>query len=97
MERTNTRKAVGTETAHTRKGRERRRFMARTIQELGPDGYTRAERELGWNRQMLRKALREVTSDLNCHDAVTLRGRKRAEAHLPSLLTASKAIVASQS
>ena len=97
MELTDTLKALLIETANTLKGSERRRFMARTIQELGAGGQRRAERELGWNRQTLRKALRELASGLICLDAVTLRGRKRAEAHLPTLLTDIKAIVDSQS
>ncbi len=29
-------------------GSARRRFMARTVRELGPGGQRRAERELGW-------------------------------------------------
>jgi DDE family transposase len=97
MELTGTLKALFIETARTLKGSERRRFMARTIQELGPGGQRRAERDLGWNRQTLRKALRELASGRICLDAVTLRGRKRAEAHLPTLLTDIKAIVDSQS
>jgi hypothetical protein len=97
MELTDTLKALFIETARTLKGSERRRFMARTIQELGAGGQRRAERELGWNRQTIRKALRELASGLICLDAVTLRGRKRAEAHLPTLLTDIKAIVDSQS
>jgi hypothetical protein len=97
MELTDTLKALFIETAHTLNGSERRRFMARTIQELGAGGQRRAERELGWNRQTIRKALRELASGLICLDAVTLRGRKPAEAHLPTLLTDIKAIVDSQS
>jgi hypothetical protein len=83
MELTDTLKALFIETAHTLKGSERRRFMARTIQELGPGGQRRAERELGWNRQTLRKAVRELASGLICLDAVSLRGRKRAEPICP--------------
>ena len=56
MELTETRKAWLIETAKTLKGYERRRFMARTVQELGAGGQRRAERELGWNRQTIRKA-----------------------------------------
>ena len=97
MELTDTLKALFSETARTLKGSERRRFMARTVQELGPAGQRHAERELGWNRQTLRKALRELTSGLICLDAVSLRRRKRAEEHLPNLLTDIKAIVDSQS
>ena len=97
MELTDTLKALFIETATTLKGTERRRFMARTIQELGPGGQRRAERELGWNRQTLRKALRELASGLTCLDAFSLRHRKRAEEHLPTLLIDIKAIVDSQS
>src|SRR5215510_15119104 len=97
MDLTNTLKTLFIETATTLKGTERRRFMARTVQQLGSGGQRRAERELGWNRQTLRKALRELESGLICLDAFTLRRRKRAEEHLPNLLTDIQAIVDSQS
>ena len=97
MELTDSLKALFIDTATTLKGSERRRFMAGTVQELGPGGQRRAERELGWNRQTLRKALRERASGLTCLDALSLRRRKRAEEHLPNLLTDIKAIVDTQS
>src|SRR5215210_5413589 len=97
MHLTDSLKTLFIETASTLKGTERRRFMARTVQELGPGGQRRAERELGWNRQTLRKALRELTSGLTCLDALTLRRRKRAEERLPTLLTDIKAIIDRQS
>jgi len=97
MELTDSLKALFIDTANTLKGTERRRFMARTVQQLGPGGQRRAERELGWNRQTLRKGLRELVSGLICLDAFSLRRRKRAEEHLPNLLTDIKAIVDSQS
>jgi DDE family transposase len=97
MDLTDTLKTLFIETANSLKGSERRRFMARTVQELGPGGQRRAERELGWNRQTLRKAVRELSSGLTCLDAFSLRRRKRAEEHLPFLLTDIKAIVDSQS
>ncbi len=97
MELTDTRKAWLVETAKTLKGYERRRFMARTVQELGPGGQRRAERELGWNRQTIRKALRELEHGLRCLDAVALRRRKRAEERLPTLLDDIRALVDGQS
>ena len=97
MELTDTRQAWLVETAKALKGYERRRFMARTVQELGPGGQRRAERELGWNRQTIRKAIRELTSGLRCPDAVAFRRRKRAEERLPSLLADIKALVDGQS
>jgi Rhodopirellula transposase DDE domain len=97
MQLTDTCKAWLVETATALKGYERRRFMARTVQELGPGGQRRAERELGWNRQTIRKAIREVEHGLRCIDAVAFRRRKRAEERLPTLLDDIKALVDGQS
>jgi hypothetical protein len=97
LELTESRRAWLIETARALKGPERRRFMARTVQELGVGGQSRAERELGWNRQTLRKGLREVEHGLTCLDAFALRRRKRAEEHLPQLLDDITAIVDAQS
>ncbi len=97
MELTETRKAWLIETAKALKGYERRRFMALTVQELGAGGQRRAERDLGWNRQTIRKAIRELESGLRCLDAVALRRRKRAEERLPTLLDDITAIVDGQS
>jgi hypothetical protein len=97
MELTDSRKAWLVETAKTLKGYERRRFMARTVQELGPGGQRRAERELGWNRQTIRKASHELETGLRCLGAVALRRRKRAEERLPKLLNDITALVDAQS
>src|SRR5205085_11450701 len=51
----------------------------------------------GWGRMTIRKGLRELDSGVACIDGFTLRGRKRAEDHLPHLLTDIQAIVDSQS
>ena len=71
--------------------------MARTVQELGSGGQQRAARELGWGRMTIRKGMRELDSGIACIDAFRLRGRKRAEDHLPNLLTDIQAIVDNQS
>jgi len=97
MELTDSLKALFIETAATLRGSERRRFMARTVQELGPGGQRRAERELGWCRGTIRKGQHELTSGFTCADAYHARGRQRAEAHLPTLLADITAIVDSQS
>jgi hypothetical protein len=80
-------------TAASLGGADRRLFMARTVRMLGPDGQRRAERELGWNRVTIRKGTHELDSGIRCADAFCLRGRKRAEEHLPKLLGDIKAIV----
>jgi hypothetical protein len=83
-------------TADALRGADRRLFMARTVQLLGPHGQRRAERDLGWNRVTIRKGLHELASGVPCVDAFCLRGRKRAEEHLPNLLPDIKAIVDGQ-
>src|SRR5690349_17131032 len=97
MELTDSLKALFIETAHTLKGSARRLFLARTVKELGPGGQRRAERELGWNRETIRKGTQELDSGLICLDNFAARGRKKAEDHLPNLLTDIAAIVDSQS
>src|SRR5262245_41491025 len=90
-------KALFIETAHTLKGSARRLFMARTVKELGRGGQRRAERELGWNRETIRKGMCELQSGLICLDNFAARGRKKAEEHLPNLLTDIAALVDGQS
>lgn len=97
MDLTASLKSLFIETAKSLKGSARRLFMARTVQELGPGGQRRAERELGWNRQTIRKGMRELERGVVCLDNFAARGRKRAEAHLPNLLTDMAAIVDCQS
>jgi hypothetical protein len=83
-------------TADSLRGVDRRLFLARTVRMLGADGQRRAERELGWNRVTIRKGMHELSSGIRCVDAFCLRGRKRAEEHLPNLLSDIKAIVDAQ-
>ena len=97
MELTDSLKSLFIDTAKTLKGAERRLFMARTVKELGRGGQRRAEREFGWNRETIRKGMHELESGVVCLDNFAARGRKRAEEHLPNLLTDMAAIVDSQS
>lgn len=84
-------------TAKSLKGSARRLFMARTVKELGPGGQQRAARAFGWGRMTIRKGMHELDHHLVCVDAFALRGRNRAEEHLPHLLTDIQAIVDAQS
>ena len=90
-------KSMFIETAKNLKGHERRRFMALTVKELGKGGQRLAERELGWNRDLIRKGTREVETGIICLDAFQARGRKKVEDKLPNLLEDIKSIVDSQS
>src|ERR687886_759260 len=93
MELTDALKELFIETAKIQKGSARRVFMARTVKELGVGGQRRAERELGWSRAIIRKGTREFESGIPIQDNFAARGRKRAEVHLPHLLTDIAAIV----
>ena len=90
-------KAVLKYAADELKGSARRIFMAKTVKELGPGGQRRAEQELGWNRCTIRKGMHELDSGFKCLDAFGLRGRKKAEDHLPLLLKDIQAVVEPQS
>src|SRR4029453_15657203 len=97
MELTDSLKALFVDTARSLKGSARRLFMARTVKELGSGGQRCAERELGWSRVTIRKGTHELASGFTCLDAFSARGRKRAEDHLPALLSDIQTIVDSQS
>jgi len=97
MELTDSLKGLLQDAAKQLKGSARRLFMARTVKQLGPGGQRRAARDLGWNRVTIRKGTRELESGFAIVDAFALRGRKRAEEHLPNLLADLTAIVDGQS
>lgn len=71
--------------------------MARVVKLLGAGGQSQAKRELGWDRDTIRKGIHELESGLHCIDAYGARGRKRAEDHLPNLLKDIQDIVDGQS
>ena len=86
MELTEGFKANIIETAKVLRGHERRLFLARTAQALGNGGQRLAETEFGWSRVTIRKGMHELRSGITCCDALSLRGRARAEEKLPHLL-----------
>lgn len=79
--------------AKVMKGSERRLFMARVVRMLGRGGQVYAEAEMKWNRRTIRKGLQELESGIVQEDNFKARGRKRAEEHLPNLLTDIREIV----
>jgi hypothetical protein len=97
MELTETLKEIFIETAGALKGNARRAFMAQVVKALGKGGQRRAELELGWHRRTIRKGMHEVESGFQCYENFSVRGRKRAEHHLPHLLDDIKAIAEAES
>jgi len=97
IELTNEQRDLYQTTAKSLKGHERRVFMARVVKMLGKGGQSQAKRELGWDRDTIRKGLHELDSGMAWLDAYNARGRKRAEERLPNLLTDIQAIVDGQS
>ena len=85
--------AVYKQTANALKGRERRLFMAQIVKMLGPGGQRQAERELGWNRGTIRKAMGELDSGKLIEDRFTARGRRSIENKLPELLADIQALL----
>ncbi len=81
------------ETRSKLKGYDRRRFMAQIVMALGRGGQRRAQRELGWNRNVIIKGIKEFKSNIRCIDNYKARGRKPAEHHLPKLLEDIASIV----
>lgn len=90
-------KKLLTETVFELKGAAKRKFMAKTVSELGRGGQRLVERELGWNRSSIRKGIKELKSGITCVENYSARGRYKAEEHLPNLLEDIKNIVDSQS
>ena len=97
LQLTDSLKALLMETAAVLKGAERRQFMAKTVNELGRGGQSRAERELGWNRGLIRKGQHELETGVTCLDGFKQRGRKRIESRLPNLLDDITNVVDGQS
>jgi hypothetical protein len=90
-------KATLHETQATLHGYARRHFMAKIVETVFGGKPSHAERELGWNRVTLRKALQELHGEFCYIDHYHQRGRKKSEEHLPNLLDDICAIVDSQS
>lgn len=74
------------ETRASLSGYKRRHFMAQVVETMLDGSPMRAEKELGWNRVTLAKALDELRGGFCGIEQYHLRGRKRSEEHWPALL-----------
>ncbi len=78
-------KSLWKERAKLLKGTERRQYMAKVVNQLGWGGQSWVQRELGWNRETIRKGQGEVKSGKAIRDAFEQRGRKAIEEQMPEL------------
>jgi len=97
MELTDDLKTLFVETAEQLQGWARRTFMAKVVNLLGKGGQRRAEAELSWCRDTIRKGQREIEGGFCYIDRLSDRGRKPAEEHLPNLLEDIESIAEGQS
>jgi hypothetical protein len=80
------------ETAKQLKGYQKRAYMARVVKALGRGGQRYAGRELGWNRNTIRKGACELATGFTCYDNYRARGRRCTSERLPNLSTDIQAI-----
>lgn len=92
MELTEAFKDIFIETAQELKGYASRVFKAKVVKGLGQGGQRRAEKDLGWNRGVIRKGMAELAGNFAYLDNFRARGRKPAESYLPNLLADIKGI-----
>lgn len=85
------------ETQASLSGYHRRHFMAQVVKSMCAGKMSQAERELGWNRVTLSKALAELEGGFCYIERYHERGRKKAEDRLPNLLDDLRQIVDGES
>ncbi len=86
MEMTNEIRELLNETRENLSGYARRHFMAQTVKTMCDGNGRKAARELGWNRETIRKGLEELEGGFCYIDRQFKSGRKKAEEILPNLL-----------
>lgn len=79
-------KTILKETANELAGYEKRHFMSKVVTELYKGNARETNRELGWNRSTLKKALAEWNGQFCLLARFRERGRKPIENELPNLL-----------
>jgi hypothetical protein len=87
-------KVMFNEVADVLLGAARRRFMARLVGELGKGGQRAAERELGWDRDTIRKGQVELRTGVEIPDGrANNRAKTLEERSFPDLRADLDAIV----
>ncbi len=94
IELTDSVKKLFLDTASQLKGAAMRRFQAQIVMELGYGGQLLAQKELGWDRNTIRKGIKELSSGITCVDNYSAKGRYKAEEreHLTFLQRGKKSV-----
>lgn len=79
------------------KGHARRVFMAQVARDLGRGGQRQAQAQLGWSRDTIRKGEHELSTGIECVDALSATGAKPIDARLPNLRQDIRDLVDGQS
>ena len=66
-------------------GPKRRAYQAKITLDFFEGNARKAEREMGWGRETVKKGLKELASGITCCNNYQARGRKRTEVKLPNI------------
>jgi len=78
-------KAVIKDAAGRLTGFKRREYQAQITSDYFGGSARKAEREMGWGRECVKKGLRESETGIRCADNYQGRGKKRTEDKIPGL------------
>jgi len=80
-------------TAKKLSGAAKREYVAEITLELLDGSDRKAESELGWSREMVKKGRMELTTTIRCVDNYSARGNKKTEEKMPGLEDDIRSIV----
>ena len=86
-------KSIIKNTAEKLGGATKREYVAKITIELLGGSARKAESEVGWSRDMVKKGLGELTTGIGCMDNYSARGNKKAEEKMPELMADIQSIV----
>ena len=84
-------------TAKKLSGAAKREYAAEITFELLDGSDRKAESELGWSREMVKKGMMELTTNIRCVDNYSARGNKKTEEKMPGIGDDIRSIVGPKS
>ena len=86
-------KSIIKNTAEKLGGAAKREYVAKITIELLGGSARKAESEVGWSRDMVRKGRMELTTGIRCVDNYSARENKKTEEKMPELEEAIRSLV----